>query len=801
MKKQLEVYDFNVLLSFIRKGGLGKNRVPISSQLKYMEIIFQEMKQLDKIPDLYTYNELISINAMLLNFERVQSILNNLKNYGPYPDIAIYNNVIKIYSHSKGTIDQARSCWDELVRLSKNKNSNIKLDKKSFTAIIAAEVNAQNWDSVKKLLEMMQDLSLEVDIVLRNIILQSITENFDLNSALEESKLIESTGIKLDSVSYYLLLDLAIRENNIDVAKDLLKKSIDNNSPIDSTQISNLNLKPVEIIDFLDSCKYQIDQQLYTNLIYKSLKSNDFLSASLVFNHMKKNNVESNLKIYTLWINSLSKFGQIEKIHKVYNEMISKATQPDIMIFNSIFEAITIAKTNLVNKKKLITFWLKEMKHQKVDKNSFFYNTMFSCYSYLGFDMFGFKYTLGSMIDMKNRNIIELETRSFNLLFKSFNSVANLIDTDPKAILNIVQIISEFELGSGNDRFFESIYESGDNFDLDQRNNQDQVHSDRLHLFASTLMRWYYSMKKEYSVPPDFQTYNLVLMFLVKLSQPLYAIDVYRDMKDSLKSDQSTIYHIFSKNETLLLNLIEMFYSKNSPEFVLEIWRDLIQFGLEIDPLVIAIMLKACDKLGYKETIKNNMASLLPISYSDSSYKSNHTKSDSLNQNQVISGLHQMYIASDSFISSWSKSVDNRVMNLYLVLMIKYNMINEIMPTLEAWKLVNSPLPSLTLDIHNNTISSENENSSFPTNSLSKNYSETYRKTSSFHNGQVSNQITKNSPSINDQAYFLNEQMVEGLFKLLSTKSVVEKSNGDSKKILAQLGKFIEVFYPNSLPI
>ncbi|OMJ15829.1 hypothetical protein AYI69_g8059 [Smittium culicis] len=426
---------------------------------------------------------------------------------------------------------------------------------------------------------------------------------------------------------------------------------------------------------------------------------------------------------------------------------------------------------------------------------------MFSCYSYLGFDMFGFKYTLGSMIDMKNRNIIELETRSFNLLFKSFNSVANLIDSDPKAIINIVQIISEFELGSENNRFVESIYESSDNFGLDQSNNKDQLHSDRLHLFASTLMRWYYIMKKEYSVSPDFQTYNLVLMCLVKLSQPLYAMDVYRDMKESLKSDQSTIYHIFSKNETLLLNLIEMFYSKNSPEFVLEIWRDLVQFGLEIDPLSIAIMLKACDKLGYKETIKNNMASLLPISYSDSSNKNNHAKSDSFDQNQVISGLHQIYIASDSFISSWAKSVDNRVMNLYLVLMIKYNMINEIMPTLEAWKLVNSPSPNSSLDIHNNTISSEDADSSFSTSPLAKNHSETHGKTSRLHNSQVSSQVEKNSPSISDQIYFLNEQMVEGLFKLLSTKSVVEKSNGDSKKVLAQLGKFIEIFYPNSLPV
>ncbi|OLY85317.1 Pentatricopeptide repeat-containing protein [Smittium mucronatum] len=625
----------------------------------------------------------------------------------------------------------------------------------------------------------MKEHKIDIDIVIRNIILQCIAKYLDFDTALKEADLIETSGIKLDDVSYYILLDAAINNKDMENAKAIISKSLKNNTSIKSSQFGMLNINPFDLLTLLIDSKLEIDQNLYAILIHKALKKSDFLTATKIFKQMKASDIKSNLKIYSLWINGLSKFGLIDKIKLVYDEMISENNKPDVMIFSSIFEAITRSSINPIGKKLLISKWLREMKYQKVEKNAFFYNTMFSCYSAAGFDMFGFKYTLGSMVDMQNKGSIEHETRSFNLLFRSFNSVVDLIKSDGNAVSNIVQIISKLEGIPTKTSIDDFKYGSG-TFGYDEEDMEEIINQENLYFIGSSVMRWYNLMKNELKISPDGFSYMFLLSCLVKIKQPQIAMKVYRDMVVSLESDQSIIYYVFQKNDALLPSFIEMLFSKGHPKLVLEVWRDLLHFGLSIDSLTIAIMLRSCDRLGYKEMAKHTMMTLLNMPSNISEKGIEITSSKNKIPVDMVDEKGFQESQSEIYLNTWSKFVSNRVMNLYIVLMIKYNQIGDIMPTLEHWRLLNISRDNGDIGYLLSDESSGNEIDDL-----------TFDNSKSGHNISFTN---KNS-------YFLTEEMISNIFKALSSKIIVERSKGKSKQVMTKLGIFIEKYYPNAMPL
>ncbi|PVU99009.1 hypothetical protein BB559_001065 [Furculomyces boomerangus] len=783
-KRELTVYDYNIIISTLKKHTHGELRTPGDVQLKNIYSIIDTMWKLRIPPDLYTYNELISTHIMLLNTEEVRKIVNHLSTYGPFPDTVIYNNIIRMYSRSEGTVSDAREFWNELKSQSSSR-PDIKPDVKSYAAIISSEVRAGNWDSVKSLINEMQENKITADIIIRNIILNGLSNSYGLDTVLKETELIEKDGISLDSTSYYIIISTAIKENNMDCVESYMEKSVITNNKLDSNQIGNLKVNPTDLLEIMEKAKMPISTDIYSVLIKKCVKNSKIPDATRIFLHMKEKRIESNIKVYGVWIDSLSKLGRTFITERVYFQMIKEGIRPDIYIFNSLFEGLIRSKDIVKEKKRLIKLWTTEMRKYNVAKTPFFYNTAFSLYSSFEKPMYTLKFTIAGMQDMIKHEMIELETRSFNLLFRSFSQTTSLINSISESnqidhsdkldsFLDLIikssqktkflqpeQILVEDEDSSD----YESKHISNSNFVLNQKVRY--IYD----IAGREIMNWYNIMTKKYAIRPDGYTYMHVLSGLIELSQHEHAWKVYQDLIKSAESDNSLLYYISYKNEQLIPSLMEMFLSTRSPQYVLNVWRDVLQLGLHLDSFTTAIMLRACDMRGHIEAAKQNIWGLIKI---EDSYEKNSETGTSPKQPEL-----DFVDTGPGPITAWISAVDNKLMYLFLALLIKYKQINYIMPTLLLWKKSNSLY--------------------FTTNPNRE--AEKDRRLLEEYGDDIEGLDLSKSGGNAGSNYFLTASMVSKIFSSLSSPKVVEQTNKDSLKVLNELASYIEQHYPSAIPV
>ncbi|KAJ2557565.1 hypothetical protein GGH95_005140, partial [Coemansia sp. RSA 1836] len=117
-RKLLRDIDINHTLARIRgaekDASLGWRHTATSKTLTKMLAVLGSAKRAGMVPDQYTYQEMIAINASLLNFDHALEWLDKMLKSGIKPTIRPYRTLLKGYSTLPGEIDNARQLWQDL---------------------------------------------------------------------------------------------------------------------------------------------------------------------------------------------------------------------------------------------------------------------------------------------------------------------------------------------------------------------------------------------------------------------------------------------------------------------------------------------------------------------------------------------------------------------------------------------------------------------------------------------------------------------------------------------------------------
>ncbi|KOM56068.1 hypothetical protein LR48_Vigan10g196000 [Vigna angularis] len=93
-----------------------------------------------------------------------------------------------------------------------------------------------------------------------------------------------------------------------------------------------------EAQSFFDSLKhkFELDDLVYTSLVYGWCRAGNISKAEEVFNDMKMAEIKPNVYTYSIVIDSLCRCGQITCAHDVFAEMIDVGCDPNVVSFNSL---------------------------------------------------------------------------------------------------------------------------------------------------------------------------------------------------------------------------------------------------------------------------------------------------------------------------------------------------------------------------------------------------------------------------------------------------------------------------------
>ncbi|PVU91736.1 hypothetical protein BB561_004241 [Smittium simulii] len=774
VQKEIPLYIYNTILHKIRVYQNSLNRLDFNTKLKIMNFIHDIMINNSINPDVFTYNEIISIHLFLLNITQVRDIVNKMKTFGPYPDTAIYNNIITSYSKSVSTISNAYEYWDELIKISES-NQALQPDVYSFVAIISTEIKNNNLSKVKEFLSLVEKYNIPPSIHIRNEILSGIATNHGLEPALLEADLIIEQGLELNSKSHIIIIKAALLANSMDVVKEYIAKHVENKFEIDKYFLSIFQMEQKLLLELLENCGATITIDMVAFLVHKSLKNDQKADTSYLFNYIKFKKLVPTNKIYGIWFNELSKKGNMDTIKLLYRDMLAQYLVPDIYIFSSIFSALYRAKIPKSQLKAGIEHWENIIRQQKLQPTYYFNITKFDCYFKTNNSLYFIKKTLEGMYEMLTKGILDPRINAFDFLFRALkyfirDSINNnefysklfrfivrlnkdVLAVNYKYSLNIENYINEIKRIS-SDHYHAKINEK-----------TNDILKLEVEAISIEILKWVFIMKNNFNVVPEPRTYSYILECLVGLKKDKHALMIFKQIIEASSTNAMTLHNIFSENENLFFDLVKLQFENRNLDNVLYIWRAMKQHHTLVKSYLIIAMLKSCDMRGHIETAIDNMDSIIKVDAStDISYPEDMLVL--LQKNKMKYSLLSMQNG------NVQDEINSEVMYLYITILIKSKRFENILPTLEIWRKNNSKLTKGLLPQSQNNTRYDFEDDM----------------------GDI------DDDNYNDSSYsksrFLSSDMIKNIFTSLQNPQLEAETNGKSVKCYIELAIYAEKHYP-----
>ncbi|OMH82361.1 Pentatricopeptide repeat-containing protein [Zancudomyces culisetae] len=648
-------------------------------------------------------------------------------------------------------------------------------DLQTYTAIISAEVRANDWDAVYNLLVEMQDPKIDIkpDIVVRNIILEGIAKNKGMDEAMEEADNIKNKdGIPLDDASYSILLACALFNQRPEFVDKILKDCIaENKMPsVHSLSVSFVTLNtstststgfsPSQLLSKILELGGKPNEQIFSRLLYKSIKANNYKEAQLIYKLTEENVGKMSISLYGIIIEALCKNKKFEHVKTVFKEMLANDVVPDSYIFYSIM-------SNCCTDKSQMLYWQSVFRPLNIKYSVHCYNALSKLYIKFYNEGIAFTKVLFTITEMLENLDNEYDITSFNLLFQSINNAllyANRSESNREFVNKVfLNTFSKYK------QFTNSI-----------------TASSPVNIQIASFVDYWYKRKLlplseasssiSTATSPDHTTFVHLLDIYTTLNITGYAHSMYVSIPKNILTKI-----LLLKSQSTLNNLMNMFLFHKRYDYVSQVWIDRIKLSYyNIDPVAVAIMLRTCDQQGHILAAKQNFESLLK----------SHDLPFLISQNSLA-----FSISTISKNSTPVFCVDAKVIYLYVALLIKYRLLSEIMPAINLWyKTVSSS--SLTPD-RNRDKQSEGDTA---VDSLDDKvyYNNPFTLFDDFSDNEY--QDLDFAAAVPNRAT-LPQHIVSGIISALNDPSLTTESNGENIKIQGEFLRFVEARFPLSVPI
>ncbi|KAJ2080474.1 hypothetical protein H4R24_003040 [Coemansia sp. RSA 988] len=559
--------DVNFTLARIRgserASAQGNRAAPTSMTLTRMLNVYETTKQAGIVPDRFTYQELIAVNVSLLKFKHAREWLEKMVSQGIKPTIRPYRTLLKGYSTRTDEIGNARRIWQDIKNgiecgliVSEDTEDQIaKLDLPTFTCYIAAESNVGNFSKVLDILDEMTAAGVVPDTTVRNTVLDGVVRLKGLDAGLQEAKLMEQSGFKLDGYTYMLLLNTAVGEKRDDDIRLLLAEAATRSVVPAARVIQKLPLNPFAVLNIMANIDDKYKTRLYNTLIETAMRRNDFGQVLRIVGHMRSNSVTANVVTYTMLLDALNKAERLDQAKEMFKKVFGTGElKPDAHIFGIMIDAC--GRRGDIRD----MFWFKtEMYKRGLVAGEFIYNSVLAALSrWRRGNLQAVMMVANEMMRLKPP--VKPTTRTLNAIFAAFAAQTQ-----------------QRKLGEGELKF---------------------------------LRTWYSDTSDTYFVTKDSYMYLLAINAFVGAGCMDDAMGVFLDMMRHAEWNPSVTKRVSARPQCLL-NIMRLAIERQEFDTTLRVWKSWLRLQTLPPGKATEMALFACDQMSRPDSAQEIFHGLL----------------------------------------------------------------------------------------------------------------------------------------------------------------------------------------------
>ena len=349
-------------------------------------------------PDITTYNRLIDMSFKFDQDENALKLFDEVcDSYsGVQPDIVTFNIMIKHYVKEIREIKKYQSTPNEkkLEKVFKIfgdiKSHDIPLNSITFNTLMDACVEVGDFEKTLSLFDEMKKIDIKPDIYTYAVIVKGLKGNKgrdNVQKAIEIFEIVKNSKdeIKIDEVLFNSVLDICIKNNNIEKAQEIfaeMKKSAITPSAITYSIMikgygNEKNLgKCYELYQELLSSGLIPNEVIFGCLMNCAVKCSNLELMVEIHQKMTEFNMKMNSVIYTTLIKGYAKMRKYENSFAIYDSItFEEKEKANIITFNAILDVCAESE----NYEKLISIFneLQDSNNQNFpDPNLLTYSTV-----------------------------------------------------------------------------------------------------------------------------------------------------------------------------------------------------------------------------------------------------------------------------------------------------------------------------------------------------------------------------------------------------------------------------------------
>ncbi|XP_071690255.1 uncharacterized protein [Rutidosis leptorrhynchoides] len=327
--------------------------------------VIREMMKKGFVPDIGTYNKVISFLCDASQIEKAFWLFKEMKKNGVVPNVHTYTMLIDTFCKA-GLIPQARIWFDEMF------TNGCAPNVVTYTTLIHSYLKANKVKDANELFEMMLSCGCSPNVVTLTALIdghfkigqtekafQIYTrmkgkEISDVNMYFKDTK---SNMLEPNVVTYGALVDGLCKAHKVDQAVKLLDVMTSegcepNNIVYDALIDGGLKDGKIEEAESVYSrmCENGYNPNVFTYgaMINKMFKDNRLDLASRVLSDMLKNSWPPNVVIYTEMVDGLCKVGKTDEAYRLMQMMETKGCKPNVVTYTAMIDGF--GKTGNVEK-------------------------------------------------------------------------------------------------------------------------------------------------------------------------------------------------------------------------------------------------------------------------------------------------------------------------------------------------------------------------------------------------------------------------------------------------------------------
>ncbi|KAJ8753660.1 hypothetical protein K2173_026336 [Erythroxylum novogranatense] len=322
-----------------------------SARFNKVQELLDLMRQKGCQPDLVSFNTLINarmkVGAMTPNL--AVELLNEVRRSGLTPDIITYNTLLSACSR-ESNLDEAMKVFDDMER------HHCQPDLWTYNSMISVFGRCGLSGRAERLFNELETKGFFPDAVTYNSLLYAFARVGNIDKVKEICEEMVKMGFIMDEMTYNTLIHMYGKQGHYDLALQLYREmNSSGRSPdaitytvlIDSLGKANKIAEATRVMSEMLNAGVKPTLRTYSALICGYAKAGMRVEAEETFNCMLRSGIRPDQLAYSVMLDIFLRFNVTNKAMMLYKEMIHDGITPDLALYEVFLR--TLKKENKVD--------------------------------------------------------------------------------------------------------------------------------------------------------------------------------------------------------------------------------------------------------------------------------------------------------------------------------------------------------------------------------------------------------------------------------------------------------------------